>query len=167
MFTPVKVVQVRNIKQQPNAAIIIWQDVIWIEKKGAEIQLLKKSMNMWFLCFWGFIMAVGNQIIQKNIKKLLSGYFLAYPPKMHYSAPQCSAMYCSVNASIIHSRWVKYDPWWPRMTDYGPGWHTRGQGGTRGSRGAPGHSGPRPQIRKIHWWNHAAVLSVWICPNLW
>jgi len=116
----------------------IWQDVIWIEKKCAEIKLLKKSMNMWFLCFWGFIMAVGNQIIQKNIKKLLSGYFLAYPPKMHYSAPQCSAMYCSVNAWIIHSRWVKYDPQWPRMTDYSPGWHTRGQGGTRGSRGAPG-----------------------------
>ena len=77
-------------------------------------------------------------IIQKVIKKSLSGYFLAYPPKMHYSAPQCSAMYCSVNASIIQSRWVKYDPWCPRMTDYGPGWHTRGQGGTRGSRGAPG-----------------------------
>ena len=74
----------------------------------------------------------------KNIKKLLSGYFLAYPPKMHYSAPKCSAMYCSVNAWIIHSRWVKYDPQWPRMTDYSPGWHTRGQGGTRGSRGAPG-----------------------------
>ena len=118
--------------------ISIWQDVIWIEKKRAEIKLLKKSMNMWFLCFWGFIMAVGNQIIQKNIKKLLSGYFLAYPPKMHYSAPQCSAMYCSVNAWIIHSRWVKYDPQWPRMTDYSPGWHTRGQGGTRGPRGAPG-----------------------------
>ena len=73
------------------------------KKKGAEIQLL------WYLCFWGFIMAVGNQIIQKIIKKLLLGYFLAYPPKMHYSAPQCSAMYRSVNAWIIHSRWVKYD----------------------------------------------------------
>ena len=24
------------------------------------------------------------------------------------------------------------------MTDYDPGWHTRGHGGTRGSRGAPG-----------------------------
>ena len=46
-------------------------------------------------------------IMQKIIKKSLSGYFLAYPPKMHNSAPQCSAMYCSVNASIIHSRWVK------------------------------------------------------------
>ena len=34
----------------------------------------------------------------KNIKKLLSGYFLACPPKIHYSAPKCSAMYCSVNA---------------------------------------------------------------------
>ena len=29
---------------------------------------------------------------------------------------------------IFHSSWVKYDPYWPRMTDYGPGWHTRGQG---------------------------------------
>ena len=55
----------------------IWQDVIWIEKKGAEIQLLTKSMNMWFLCFWGFIMAVGNQIMQKILQNLLSGYFLA------------------------------------------------------------------------------------------
>ena len=26
------------------------------------------------------------------------------------------------------------------MTNYGPGWHTRGQGGTRGSRGVPGRS---------------------------
>ena len=47
-------------------------------------------------------------------------------------------MYCSVNAWIIHSRWVKYDPEWPRMTDFSPGWHTRGQGGTRGSREAQG-----------------------------
>ena len=84
----------------------------------------------------------------KNIKKLLSGYFLAYPSKMHYSAPQCSAMYCSVNAWIIHSRWVKYDPELPRMTDYSPGWHKRGQGGTRGSRGAPGGARllPTPKI---------------------
>ena len=44
----------------------------------------------------------------------------------------------SVCAWIIHSRWVKDDWLWPRMTDYGPGWHTRGQGATRGSRGAPG-----------------------------
>ena len=41
-------------------------------------------------------------------------------------------MYCSINASIIHYRLINYDPWWPRMTDYGPGWHIRGQGGTRG-----------------------------------
>ena len=116
----------------------LWQDVIWIKKKCAEIKLLKKSMTMWFLFFWDFIMAVRNQIMQKIIKKLLSGYFLAYPPKMHYRAPQCSAMYCSVNAWVILSRRVKYDPEWPRMTDYSPGWHTRGQGGTRGSRGAQG-----------------------------
>ena len=45
--------------------------------------------------------------------------------------------YCSVNAWIVHSRWVKYDSLWSRMTDYGPGWHTRGHGGSRGSRGAP------------------------------
>ena len=30
-----------------------------------------------------------------------------------------------------------HDPWLAGMTDYGPGWYTRGQGGTRGSRGAP------------------------------
>ena len=63
--------------------------------------------------FWGaqdLIMVQLILIIQKIIKKLLSGHFLGHPPKLHYSAPQCSAMYCSVNASIIHSRWVKYDP---------------------------------------------------------
>ena len=64
-------------------------------------------------CFWGaqdLILVQLILIIQKIIKKSLSGYFLAYPPKMHYSAQQCITMYCSVNASIIHSRWVKYDP---------------------------------------------------------
>ena len=31
-------------------------------------------------------------IIQKITKKSLLGHFLGYPPKMHYSALQCSAM---------------------------------------------------------------------------
>ena len=32
-------------------------------------------------------------IMQKITKKSLLGHFLGYPPKMHYSALQCSAMY--------------------------------------------------------------------------
>ena len=58
-------------------------------------------------------------------------------------------MYCSVNASLIHSRWVKYYPWWPSMTDYGPGWHSRGQGGIRGSRGATGGSRQSPATKRV------------------
>merc|ERR1712212_1385097 len=80
------------------------------EKRGYFSNLPKKVMQRFF---WGaedFILVQLILIMQKIIKKPLSGYFLAYPPKMHYSAQQCSAMYCSVNASIIHSRWVKYDP---------------------------------------------------------
>ena len=46
----------------------------------------------------------------KNYQKITFGVLFSLPPKMHYSAPQCSAMYCSVNASILQSRWVKYDP---------------------------------------------------------
>ena len=72
----------------------------------------------------------------KVLKKIICGGLFRTPP----NTLQCAAMYYSVTAWIIHTRWVKYDPWWPRMTDYGPGWHTRGQGGTRGSRGAPGGS---------------------------
>ena len=51
--------------------------------------------------FWGaqdLIMVQLILIMQKIIKKQLSGHFLGHPPKLHYSAPQCSAMYCSVNA---------------------------------------------------------------------
>ena len=38
---------------------------------------------------------------------------------------QYAAMYCTVTAWIIHSKGVKYDSKWPRMTDYGPWWHTQ------------------------------------------
>ena len=63
--------------------------------------------------FWGAQDLIFVQLIlimQKVTKKSLLGHFLGYPPKMHYSALQCSAMYWSANAWIIHSRWVKYDP---------------------------------------------------------
>ena len=44
------------------------------------------------------IFASNNRIIIKEsfakiTKKSLFGHFLGYPPKMHYSALQCSAMY--------------------------------------------------------------------------
>ena len=43
---------------------------------------------------------------------------------------------------ITHSEWLKYDPWWPRMIEYGKGWHNRGQRGSRGVRGGVrGHQG--------------------------
>ena len=84
--------------------------VIAFVSKPLFFQPPKKVMQRFFWGAQDLIMFQLILIIQKIIKKLLSGYFLAYPPKMHYSAPQCSAMYCSVNASIIHSRWVKYDP---------------------------------------------------------
>ena len=71
-------------------------------KKGAKIKLLKKSMNMYFLCFWGFIMAVGKQNHAKNYQKNTFGALFS-------TSPIPPAMYCSVNAWIIHSRWVKYD----------------------------------------------------------
>ena len=77
----------------------------------------------------------------------------------------------SVCAWIIHSRWVKDDWLWLMMTDYGPGWHTRGQGATRGAPGGargveatPGakrvikqpNNGPKP------WFNVPKV-----CPDPW
>ena len=45
----------------------------------------------------------------KVLEKIIIGVFLWHPPEIHYSALQCTAMYCSVNAWIIHSGWVKYD----------------------------------------------------------
>ena len=84
--------------------------VIAFVSKPLFFQPPKKVMQQFFWVAQDLIMVQLILIIQKIIKKLLSGHFLGHPPKMHYSAPQCSAMFCSVNASIIHSRWVKYDP---------------------------------------------------------
>ena len=41
------------------------------------------------------------------------------------------------------------------MTDHGSGWHTRGQGGTRGSQEAPGRlrGGQGYPRRRKEWWN--------------
>ena len=116
----------------------IWSSDKLFGKRAYFSNPPKKLCNDFFGGAQDLILVQLILIMQKIIKKPLSGYFVAYPPKPHYSAPQCSAMYCSVNTSIIQSRWIKYDPWCPKMTDYGPGWHTRGQGGTRGSKGAPG-----------------------------
>ena len=118
-----------------NVHMIKWQI---IRKNEAIFPTPQKSYVTIFLGCRLLYFGPTNTIHAKKYQKTTFGVLFGLPPKMHYSAPQCSAMYCSVNASIIHSRWVKYDPWWPMMTDYGPGWHTRGQGCTRGSRGAPG-----------------------------
>ena len=58
----------------------------------------KKICNNFFGGAEDFILVQLILFMQKIIKKLLSGHFLGHPPKLHYSAPQCSAMYCSVNA---------------------------------------------------------------------
>ena len=82
----------------------------YLEKLGYFSNPPKKSCNNFF---WGAQDLIWVQLIlimQKITKKSLLGHFLGYPPKMHYSALQCSAMDWSASAWIIHSRWVKYDP---------------------------------------------------------
>ena len=67
----------------------------------------KKSSSNFFWVAQDLILVQLILIMQKITKNSLFGHFLGYPPKMHYSALQCSAMYWSANAWIIHSRWVK------------------------------------------------------------
>ena len=118
-------------------------------KKRLFFQPPKKVMLQFF---WGadyFTLVQLILFMQKKYQKTTFRVLFGLPPKMHYSAPQCSAMYCSVNASIIHFRWVKYDPGRPRMTDCGPRWHTRGQG----APGGPGarQGGPGYPLRRKEW----------------
>ena len=49
--------------------IYIWQGVVWIEIKGAEIHSIVLAMKTWFLCLLGLNMIVWNLIIQKKSKK--------------------------------------------------------------------------------------------------
>ena len=63
------------------------------QKKGAKIKLLKKSMNMYFLCFWGIIMAVRKQKHAKNYKKNTFGALFSTSPK---NALWCTAVQCNV-----------------------------------------------------------------------
>ena len=62
-------------------------------KKGAKIKLLKQSMNMYFLCFWGFIMAVRKQKHAKNYQKNTFGALFRTSPK---NALWCTAVQCNV-----------------------------------------------------------------------
>ena len=79
----------------------------YLEKLGYFSNPPKKSCSNFFWVAQDLILVQLILIMQKITKKSLFGHFLGYPPKMHYSALQCSAMYWSANAWIIHSRWVK------------------------------------------------------------
>ena len=69
--------------------------VIAFVTKPLNFQPPKKSYAMGYT---GPYFGPTNTNHTKITKKSLLGHFLGYPPKMHYSALQCSAMYCSVNA---------------------------------------------------------------------
>ena len=79
----------------------------YLEKLGYFSNPPKKSSSNFFWVAQDLFLVQLILIMQKITKKSLFGHFLGYPPKMHYSALQCSAMYWSANAWIIHSRWVK------------------------------------------------------------
>ena len=79
----------------------------YLEKLGYFSNPPQKSCSNFFWVAQDLILVQLILIMQKITKKSLFGHFLGYPPKMHYSALQCSAMYWSANAWIIHSRWVK------------------------------------------------------------
>ena len=66
----------------------------------------KKSCSNFFWVAQDLILVQLILIMQKITKKSLFGHFLGYPPKMHYSALQCSAIYWSANTWIIHSRGI-------------------------------------------------------------
>ena len=108
-----------KIIHTPLSLPLIYDQVTNYSEKKAIFPTPQKNYVTIFLgCRWLYF-GPTNTIHAKKYQKTTFGVLFGLPPKMHYSAPQCSAMYCSVNASIIHSRWVKYDPWSPRMTDYG------------------------------------------------
>ena len=65
----------------------------YLEKLGYFSNPPKKSCNNFFWVAQDLIMVQLILIMQKITKKSLFGHFLGYPPKMHYSALQCSAMY--------------------------------------------------------------------------
>ena len=71
--------------------------------------------------FWGYsgpYFGPTNTNHTKNYQKITFGALFRIPPQ---NALQCSAMYWSANAGIIHSRWVKYSQV-PRLTWKSVGW---------------------------------------------
>ena len=80
--------------------------VIAFVTKPLNFQPPKKLCNN-FLGYSGPYFGPTNTNHTKNYQKITFGALFRIPPKMHYSALQCSAMYWSANAWIIHSRWVK------------------------------------------------------------
>ena len=67
--------------------------VIAFVTKPLNFQPPQKVMQQFFWVTQDPILVQLILIIQKITKKSLFGHFLGYPPKMHYSALQCSAMY--------------------------------------------------------------------------
>ena len=96
-----------KIQKSVTFYVYVWSTDKLFRKNRLFFQPPQKVMQQFF---WGAQDLIFVQLIlimQKITKKSLLGHFLGYPPKMHYSALQCSAMYWSANAWIIHSRWVK------------------------------------------------------------
>ena len=91
--------------------IILPQKIWSTDKLFRKIRLIfqppQKVIQQFFWVAQDLILVQLILIMQKITKKSLFGHFLGYPPKMHYSALQCSAMDWSASAWIIHSRWVK------------------------------------------------------------
>ena len=58
----------QGIRSSRNKVGYIWQGVVWIRRKAAEIHLFVLVMKRWFLCMLGFSMIEWNQIRQKNAK---------------------------------------------------------------------------------------------------
>ena len=62
-------------------------------KNGLFFKPPQKVVQQFFWVAQDLILVQLILIMQKITKKSLLGHFLGYPPKMHYSALQCSAMY--------------------------------------------------------------------------
>ena len=70
----------------------------YLDKLGYFSNPPKKSCSNSFWVAQDLILVQLILIMQKITKKSLLGHFLGYPPKMHYSALQCSAMDYSASA---------------------------------------------------------------------
>ena len=97
--------------------------------------LIRKGGGFHYHFFWTvpLIRACSTQtlIIQKISKKLDFCHFFKDVLSLGWGG--MGVLWCNrLNYSF------QMGQIWPRMTDYDPGWHTRGHGGTRGCRGGPG-----------------------------